>query len=174
MLSAKTKRESLFISLFKSLTVKSFFGYLLVLSLLASCNTLDVFEKTESFPKHQWSSLTKPSFTFTIEDTVSAYNIYVIIRHEDAYHYNNLWLNISTQAPQETLKTQLVNIILANNKKGWLGTGMDDVFDHRVKITRNPVKLKKGNYTFLLQQQMREEPLMYMLNAGIRVEKVKP
>ncbi len=174
MFSIKTKRERLFISLFKSLILKSFFGYFLVVSLFTSCNTLDVFEKTEAFPNHQWSSLTKPSFTFTIEDTVSTYNIFVIIRHEDAYHYNNLWLNITTQAPQDSLKTQLVNIKLANNKKGWLGTGMDDVFDHRAKITRNPVKLKKGNYTFLLQQQMREEPLLYMLNAGIRVEKVKP
>lgn len=174
MLTTKSKRERLFISLFKSLTVKSFFGYLFIVCFLASCNTLDVFEKTASFPNHEWSSQTKPSFTFTIEDTVSAYNIYVIIRHEDAYHYNNLWLNINTQAPLDTMKTQLVNIKLANNKKGWLGTGMDDVFDHRAKITRSPVKLKKGNYTFILQQQMREEPLLYMLNAGIRVEKVKP
>jgi gliding motility-associated lipoprotein GldH len=49
----------------------------------------------------------KPSFTFTIEDTVSAYHIFVIFRHEDSYHFNNLWLNISTQAPRDTVKTQL-------------------------------------------------------------------
>ncbi|GAC1440675.1 MAG: hypothetical protein NVSMB63_07400 [Sediminibacterium sp.] len=48
---------------------------------------------------------------------------------------------------------------------------MDDVFDHRARITRSPIKLKKGSYTFALQQAMREEPLEYVLNAGIRIEK---
>ena len=142
--------------------------------LLAACSTLDTYEKTVFFPEHAWKSSEKPSFTFAIEDTVSLYNISVSLRHEDAYHYNNLWLNITTQAPRDTARTQQVNIILADNKKGWLGTGMDDIYDHRVRITRTPVKLKKGNYTFTLQQHMREEPLQFVLNAGIRVEKVQP
>lgn len=142
--------------------------------LLAACGTLDVYEKMVAFPDHQWKNTDKPSFTFTIEDTASAYNIYVILRHEDAYHFNNIWMNIATQAPRDTVRTQLVNVTLANNAKGWLGTGMDDVFDHRARITRLPVKLKKGNYTFTLQQHMREEPLQYVLNAGIRVEKIRP
>lgn len=83
-------------------------------------------------------------------------------------------MDITTQSPGDSVQTQQVNIVLADNKKGWLGTGMDDIFDHRARITRFPVKLKKGDYTFTLQQNMREEPLQYMLNAGIRVEKNKP
>lgn len=158
----------------KPFTLKRVFVYILFISFLSSCNTLDVFERSVSFPDHQWASYNKPSFTFNIEDTTSSYHIYVILRHEDAYHYNNIWLNISTQAPKDTAKTQLINVTIANNTIGWLGTGMDDVFDHRARITQRPVKLKKGTYTFTLQQQMREEPLQFVLNAGIRVEKVQP
>jgi hypothetical protein len=33
--------------------------------------------------------------------------------------------------------------------------------------------LKKGMYTFTLQHVMREDPLQYVMNAGIRVEKVE-
>lgn len=154
--------------------MKKLFGFIALGMILAGCGTLDVFEKTVFFPKHVWKSSNKPSFTFTIEDTAVSYNIYVIFRHEDAYHYNNLWVNITTQAPHDTARTQLVNITLADNTKGWLGTGMDDIFDHRARITRQPVKLKKGNYTFILQQNMREEPLQFVLNAGIRVEKLQP
>lgn len=147
--------------------------FIILCFILASCNTLDVYEKMHAFPKHEWPGNEKPSFTFTISDTASLYDIYVIFRHEDAYHFKNIWLNISTIAPKDTLKTQLVNVPLADNKKGWLGAGMDDVFDHRARITSAPVKLKQGNYTFILQQNMREEPLQFVLNAGIRVEKSK-
>jgi gliding motility-associated lipoprotein GldH len=135
---------------------------------------MDVFEKTVFFPKHVWSANEKPSFTFTVEDTASLYNIFVVLRHEDAYRFNNLWLNITTQAPGDSARTQQVNVRLADNTRGWLGTGMDDVFDHRARITQMPVKLRKGNYTFTLQQIMREDPLQYVLNAGIRVEKQRP
>lgn len=144
------------------------------LFLLQACDTLDVYEKMAFFPQHEWKSSQKPGFSFQIADTTSTYNIYVVIRHEDAYRYNNIWLNVTTQAPSDTARTQMLNLTLANNAKGWLGAGMGDVFDHRILITRNPVKLKKGNYVFTLQQAMREEPLQYVLNAGIRVEKTKP
>lgn len=160
------------LSLHKSSLVKKLLGFICLGMILAGCGTLDVFEKNVFFPEHEWKSNNKPSFTFTIEDTAANYNVFVIFRHEDAYHYNNLWLNITTQAPRDTARTQQVNITLADNTKGWLGTGMDDIFDHRARITRQPVKLKKGNYTFILQQNMREEPLQFVLNAGIRVEKV--
>ena len=154
--------------------MKKLFGFICLVIALAGCGTLDVYEKTVFFPDREWKSNNKPSFTFTISDTAAAYHIFVILRHEDAYHFNNIWMNIATQAPHDTVSTQQVNIILADNSKGWLGTGMGDVFDHRARITRLPVKLKKGNYTFILQQHMREEPLQFVLNAGIRVEKVQP
>ncbi|MDI9365934.1 MAG: gliding motility lipoprotein GldH [Flavobacterium sp.] len=141
--------------------------------LFAACNTLDVFEKSTSFYKHQWKSTDKPSFDFTIADTNALYNIYVVVRHDDAYHYNNLWLNIITQAPASKPQTQQIELTLANNTKGWLGTGMDDVFDHRIRITSAPIKLKKGNYHFTLQHTMREDPLPYVLSAGVRVEKAE-
>ncbi len=154
--------------------MKSCFLFLLLSFLLASCGTLDVFEKAVTFNKHEWKTSEKPSFTFTIKDTSALYNIFVVIRHDDAYHYNNLWLNVGTQAPKDTIVSQQMEITLANNTKGWLGSGIDDVFEQRIKITRSPIPLKQGDYHFTLQHIMREDPLPFVLSAGIRVEKVQP
>jgi hypothetical protein len=51
---------------------------------------------------------------------------------------------------------------------------MDDVFDHRIRITQQPVRLVAGEYTFILRQIMREDPLQKLLQAGLRVEKSVP
>ena len=150
---------------------KIVFVVCLILSLW-SCTRLDTFEQIVFFPNHQWTSKYQPSFHFEISDTTVRYNIYVVIRHEDAYHFNNLWLNVITTAPGEKPNSQKVNLQLANNSTGWLGSGMDDVFDHRIRITNSPIHLRKGIYQFNLQQIMREDPLPAMLNAGIRVEKI--
>ena len=71
-------------------------------------------------------------------------------------------------------KRQQVNLQLANNEKGWLASGMDDIFEHRIRITQVPFRFQKaGEYQFRLQQIMREDPLQHVLNVGLRIEKVK-
>lgn len=141
---------------------------------LCACGKVNFFERTERFPQQEWAATVEPVASFDIQDTTSLYNIYVVLRHTDAYRYNNIWVNVITQSPNDSPKTQLLNIALADNTKGWLGNGMDDIYDRRARITREPIVLKKGVYTFKLKQAMREDPLAYVLSAGIRVEKVKP
>ncbi len=137
-----------------------------------SCNTIELREQQHFFPSHEWSSKDSLQFKFDIQDTTVPYRIYLVVRHEDAYSYNNIWVNIGTKRPAETMQYQLLDIKLADPVKGWLGSGMDDIYDHRISLTPKPIRLRKGQYVFHLKQAMREDPLQYVLNAGIRVEKV--
>ena len=71
------------------------------------------------------------------------------------------------------MRYQNINLQLANDAKGWEGSGMDDIFEIRKFITPGPVPFKKpGNYIFTISQIMREDPLMHIMNVGIRVEKL--
>ena len=154
--------------------MKHLFRLLVVLffSALLSCNSLGTFEKNIAIPKHTWSSSFKPEISFEIQDTTSRYNLYVVIRHFDAYRYNNIWLSVAMQFPGDTIRRQSLDLRLATDDRGWLGSGMDDVFEHRVLITKEPQYLrKKGIYRFRLEHLMREDPLEYVMNIGIRVEK---
>ncbi len=66
---------------------------------------------------------------------------------------------------------------LATNEKGWLGTGMDDLYEHRIALTplNESFYFKKaGEYTFTLEQIMREDPLSNVMNVGLRIEKKAP
>ena len=153
---------------------KLLIGLLVFISFVTSCETIGVFEKNVSIPNHEWSTAFKPEIAFEINDTTSFYNIYVVLRHTDAYRYKNIWMNVYTQVPGDTLRKQRLDLLLAADDKGWLGSGMDDVFEHRIRITGEPQKLTKpGMYMFRLEQIMREDPLQHVMNAGIRVEKVK-
>ena len=139
----------------------------------SACKTIDVFEKNVSIPQQQWDRSFQPAIVFTISDTAALYNIYVTLRHTHAYNYNNIWLNVNYQLPGDTLKQQRVDIPLADNNKGWFGTGMDDIYEVRRLITPQPYRFKNsGECTFTLEQIMRENPLKHIMNAGIRVEKV--
>lgn len=77
-------------------------------------------------------------------------------------------------APGDSNSTsQQFDLPLAS-QTGWTGTGMDDIFEHRILLYKQPVKFRRqGDYTVTLEQVMRENPLEEILNVGIRLEKVK-
>lgn len=141
---------------------------------LTGCAKLDVYEKNVSIPKYEWSYSYIPSFEFAITDTASSYEIYVVLRHTDAYRYNNIWLNLGTKFPGDSTRYQRFEFQLGSDAGGWEGTGMDDIWEVRKPVTKGPIKFgKAGNYIFTLAQVMRENPLPGIMNAGIRVQRVK-
>jgi gliding motility-associated lipoprotein GldH len=109
-----------------------------------------VYEKTKTFSKHEWNSTDVATLNFEIADTNSLYNMFVVLRHEDAYKYKNIWLDIEAIAPDTTLKIKR-NFTLSDNTK-WLGNGMSDIVEHRINFNPAPAKLKKGIYKFTLKQ----------------------
>lgn len=153
----------------------SFQRLFLVFSLFAffSCNETGLYEKVDFIPKAEWKSNYTPEFTFEIKDTSSKYQVYFIIRHTDAYEYNNIWVVLTSKIPSDTLeRSERFDIQLANDK-GWLGSGMDDIFDHRVLLYREPVRFEKvGTYTVRFKQDMRINPLKHVYNIGLRLEKL--
>lgn len=147
---------------------------LFVLALVfTGCQTIPLYEQNTIYPDHQWSSKQMNGYQFNITDTTAQYKIYFVIRHHNAYHYKNIWLQLHTKAPGVALVTESFNLNLADDMNGWLGTGMDDIYDQRIPITPKPIKLHKGLYHFSVQHTMREDPLQNILSTGIRVEKVK-
>jgi gliding motility-associated lipoprotein GldH len=143
--------------------------------LLTSCiPPIDVFEKDVTIPKQQWLNSFQPQITFSITDTASTYDIYLVVRHADAYNYNNIWIKATVQQPGDaTSHSQRYNLLLATNEKGWLGSAMDDIYEHRVLIQPQTKFKKPGDYHFTLEQVMREDPLQHILDVGVRVEKSK-
>ena len=125
-------------------------------------------------PGHRWASSFKPEFIFTIKDTTVPYRLYFTFRHNEKYNYNNIWVNIYTQAPGDSVQILQKEFILATSDKGWLGAAMDDIYEHRIELIPSGENLyfrKVGDYKFTIEHIMREDPLENVMNVGLRVEK---
>lgn len=159
----------------KKVTLRLIIIFFAVL-VLVSCTRINLFEKHASIPGHEWNSSYKPVFEFDITDTTAVYDVMLILRHNEKYRYNNIWLNLAIQPPGDTAQTIRVEKVIATNKDGWLGTAMDDIYDHRISLNdelaaHNVSFRKPGAYKFTITQIMREDPLLHVMNVGLRVEK---
>lgn len=148
---------------------------LLISVLIVSCRPIDLYEKTVAIPGHAWKNSYRPSFTFTISDTTAAYRVFFIIRHTDRYNYNNIYINLYAKQPgSDSIQKVRYDLTLGTNEEGWRGSGMDDIYEHRILLTPSSQDFyfkKPGDYTFTIEQIMREDPLEYVLNTGLRIEK---
>jgi gliding motility-associated lipoprotein GldH len=152
---------------------KYIYSFFMLAVLLFGCQTKQLFEQSTIYPDHKWASKQVNEYQFQINDSTVPYQVYFVIRHHNAYHYKNIWIQLKTTGPNDSVSKQSVNLILADDVKGWFGTGMDDLYDQRIPINSEPVYFKKGMYKFSLSHTMREDPLDNILSTGIRVEKAK-
>ncbi|MBS1663579.1 MAG: gliding motility lipoprotein GldH [Bacteroidetes bacterium] len=156
---------------------KSFLSLLIASCLFWTSCTIPsgVFEKNVILPGQQWESSFKPKIDFTIKDadTAARYNVYLVLRHTDAYNYNNIWIRgIVKQPGDSVIRSERYDLLLATNEKGWLGNGMDDIYEHRIQIQQQTRFSHPGTYSFTLEQVMWDDPLKNVLNVGVRIEKI--
>ncbi|WP_161596866.1 gliding motility lipoprotein GldH [Chitinophaga vietnamensis] len=148
-----------------------------LLLLAAACKPpkMDAYEKNLEIPGHDWSYDYKPTFEVKLqpEDTAWLYNIYVNVRHTAAYPYSNVWLLIGTSYPGDSIpKEQRVELPLADATGKW-GTksNLDDIYEHRIPIQQRAIFNQPGTYKFTFEQNMRQNPLPYVMSVGLRIEK---
>jgi gliding motility-associated lipoprotein GldH len=149
---------------------KKFLTIILTSLLLAGCTTVDLYEKNVNLHGFVWKSDFKPQFNFTIKDTTSNYVLFLVLRHDEKYNFNNIWINLYSQPPGDSMHKAPFELTLATNEKGWLASGTDDVYEHRIALT-NAQHLRAGDYHFSIEQIMREDPLQHVMSVGLRLEK---
>ena len=141
---------------------------------LAGCLPSPYYQSVVTIPHDSWNSSYKPTFRFNVDDTDFNYQTYLIIRHSDAFPYNNIWFIMHIKCPGDSAEKKVrVGITLAELNGKWMGRGMGEIWEQRMPIVLDDsIKFNKlGIYEISLEQNMRTNPLPEVLNVGLRVEK---
>lgn len=150
-----------------------FSACLLVGLLLISCNGNVVYSQYKTFSNNEWSSKDKAVFDIEITDTENLNNINLMVRHADSYPFSNLFLFVTTKYPDGKIMTDTMELVLANQKGEWHGSGAGDIFDFKVPVKKNVRFPLAGKYQFTFEQAMRVDPLPLVMDFGFEIEKSK-
>jgi gliding motility-associated lipoprotein GldH len=127
---------------------------------------LNTFEKTDA-GGWQWKQGKK--FTFTVEDSTYYYSLICGLRIQTGYSYSNIWMVYKLDGPVSSLKNQF-EIVLPDNTGKWLGKGQGNLISYEKSFVSG-LKLKPGQYTVELAQNMRDEKLSGVSDVGLKVVK---
>jgi gliding motility-associated lipoprotein GldH len=145
----------------------------LIVVLVSACNKNVVYSKYQTFNNNEWFAKDKAVFDVEITDTHSLNNISLMVRHADSYPYNNLFLFVTTKYPDGRVLSDTMEVVLANEKGEWQGSGAGDIFDFKVPIKKNTLFPQAGKYQFIFEQGMRVNPLPLIMDFGFEIEKSK-
>lgn len=144
--------------------------FLILLILSGGCSPNKIFEDNYDIPQQKWEYTQKANFEVAITDTIQRYDVYLNLRHTEAYPYKNLWVIIHTTFPDGKTQDRRVEVPLADSKGKWFGKGRS-VINQQIQIQSNAIFPKVGKYQFAIEQNMRTNPLEHVLSVGIGIEK---
>lgn len=151
----------------------SFLSVFLLAIVLASCqDQLAIVDTNIELDKHNWSYAEKVKIPLSIESAEIPCNLYLNLRHTSDYKYSNIFLLIHITGPDGKKSTERREFKLALPDGEWLGSGSGNLYSYQILFKEDYKFPLKGKYVIELEQNMRDNPLDHITDAGIRVEKV--
>lgn len=130
-----------------------------------------VWKQTLTIDNYEWNCSQDLVYTIPISDTLSWFNLVFDLRNRGDYPYSNIYLFVTTEAPNGAFAVDTVHYRLfddSGTEKGRtaLSQFAENRFPFRSRI-RFPVK---GNYTIKIRHGMRNETLTGIASLSLRLE----
>ncbi len=139
--------------------------------LLSACSDPVLFEQKTDLPNSKWSKEGIVHVTLPVTDSLNYYNLILTLRNAENYPYRNIFLFVTTTAPNGAMMRDTVQYELADERGQWLGKSGRHWIDHRLLYRSNTRFIQAGDYQLSIQHGMRNDTLQGVGAVGLRVEK---
>jgi gliding motility-associated lipoprotein GldH len=151
-----------------------FFIFLLIC--ITSCDKKRVFDEYKSIEKN-WHKDSIISFSFTQKDTIKPFNLFVNLRNNNKYPYNNLFLIVELEQPNKQTIVDTLEYQMANADGTLLGDGFTETKESKLFYKEKYQFKNSGTYNVYIQHAVRHsgkitglENLEGILDVGFRIE----
>ncbi|WP_423779063.1 gliding motility lipoprotein GldH [Bizionia echini] len=152
----------------------------LIVLVLISCDSNRVYDTYKSVP-NQWHKDSVVQFKFQAPDSTNTYNLFVNLRNNNNYPFNNLYLIVEMDFPNGRVIKDTLQYKMAKPNGELLGTGFTDIKESKLWYKEGVVFSESGEYQIKIQQAMRENGkvngvinLKGITDVGFRIEHATP
>ncbi|WP_338646661.1 gliding motility lipoprotein GldH [Flavobacterium sp. KS-LB2] len=148
---------------------------LLVVILFSSCDKKRVFDEYKSVG-NAWHKDSIVTFNLPELDSTKRYNLFINVRDNNNYQYNNLFLIVAMELPNGFTKVDTLEYQMADPDGTLLGNGFSDIKESKLFYKEN-VRFK-SKYKVSIKHAVRENgkvpgvtALDGITEVGFRIEK---
>lgn len=119
-------------------------------------------------PERTWRVQDTLQLAFQILDTTQTYGIFLLTHYISEYPYKNLWLNARISDQNQESNDFRINLELADNSRGYLGSGMANVY-RNYSLWKTFQPQNPGIYKFSLSHLMQQDSLRGIYAVGMQI-----
>lgn len=156
------------------MSLKNSLLILLVTILFFSCDKKRVFDQYKSVGS-AWHKDSIVTFDLPVLDSTKRYDLFINVRDNNNYPFNNLFLIVSLEKPNGYTKVDTLEYQMAEPDGTLLGDGFTDIKESKLYYKEN-VKFR-GKYKLSIKQAVRESGKVSGVNeldgiteVGLRIE----
>jgi gliding motility-associated lipoprotein GldH len=156
--------------------IKNSILLILILLLVISCDKQRAFDQYKSVGDG-WHKDSIVTFELPKLDAKKTYNLYVNIRDNYDYPFNNLFLIISLEHPNHQVKVDTLEYQMTNTDGSLLGDGFSDIKENKLFYKDKVSFTQKGIYKIHIKHATRQTgkiegvtSLLGITDIGFRVE----
>ena len=156
--------------------IKNSILFILIVLLAISCDKRRVFDEYKSVGK-TWHKDSIVTFELPKLDPKKNFNLYVNVRDNYDYPFNNLFLIVSLEQPNRKVKVDTLEYQMTNPDGTLLGDGFSDIKESKLFYKDNVNFTQKGIYKVYIQQATRQTgkiegvtALPGITDVGFRIE----
>ncbi|MFK7814224.1 MAG: gliding motility lipoprotein GldH [Maribacter sp.] len=132
------------------------FCILIGLVTLVSCNTNMVKSEYRATDGGFWNKDDVLEFTFEELDTLQHHDVFINVRNDETFPYNNLFLIAELNFPDGNVVTDTLEYEMALPDGTWLGQGYGSLKESKLWYKENIVFSTSGVYTLRVSHAMRK------------------
>jgi gliding motility-associated lipoprotein GldH len=135
--------------------IKNSILFILVLLLVISCDKKRVFDEYKSVG-NAWHKDSIVTFELPKLDAEKSFNMYVNVRDNDDYPFNNLFLIVSLEQPNHQVKVDTLEYQMTDPDGALLGEGFSDIKESKLFYKDKQKFTQKGIYKVHIRQATRQ------------------
>ncbi len=136
---------------------KLFLLSLFLLVLFESCDSSIEFIDFKSVNNTTWTTEDTLAFSFAVEDTITPKNLFLHIRNNKDYEFNNLFVITKLKFPNNQVIIDTLQYEMADKNGKLLGDGLSSIKESKLFYKENKVFPVSGTYTMSVYQAMRRQ-----------------
>lgn len=149
----------------------------LFLLTLVSCSDALVYSDFQATTDGQWNKDDTKEFQISKMDSISAHDIFIMVRNDNTYPFSNLFLIAEINTPDSRVIRDTLEYEMASPDGNWLGKGKGSILENKLWFKENIVFSPSGVYTIRLSHAMRQngqvqgiDNLIGITDVGIEIE----
>lgn len=143
----------------------------ILISLFISCEQGNYYYEEVVEVNGLWEMNDAKTFTFSNKEKGENLTMYLIVRNDNEYPYNNIYFFTKLKAPNNQVIADTLEYQLAKPSGEWLGTGVGEVKQNTL-VYKEALSLQDtGTYTLQIKQAMREQQLKGVQDISLMIEK---